>query len=602
MRLRTRLLFSHGVVILLAIVAFAAALYAIQDLSGRVDAIAADKMEALESTERIRGEFSNVIRAVLQQSLSEESTETPQAIAAAADALAGLHTAIENSRNYFLEPNERTVFNEVAADYQRFAAAVIAWQQGKLSANESANRISNIFRELRTGVARLRELKSNELSASTIAAREFANSMFALLGALALLLLCVGIFTMLRLVRVVCFQVDDLSDAVAKMSKGNYDVSCKQAAVDEFNVLGHHLENMGRQLNVLRDTNVDRVMAEQRRTNAVLDSIDDGLVIFSDAGMIERINAVAERQLGVAIGAAIGQRFEDIADVSTGRHIRQVLASGEYVDAGRPEIRIERDGDIRIIAYTLHRFVERQSDRIGVVMVMRDVTVQHEFDKMRSEFVLRASHELRTPIASIRMGLGLLGEKLDFAEGSRELELYQTVQQELTRMVSLLTDLLDLSRLRVGQQTLERVPSSIEETLAAARQRFEPVASAARISLVLQPVPTLPHLALSRNAFDRVLDNLITNAIRHTQAGGSITLSAELTPRHLFVNIADTGEGITLAQQALIFEPFVQIGSKRGGAGLGLAICKEIVQQHGGELRVESQPRRGSTFTIALPV
>ncbi len=110
--------------------------------------------------------------------------------------------------------------------------------------------------------------------------------------------------------------------------------------------------------------------------------------------------------------AAIGKGFESVGDESIARHIRQVLASGEFIDIGRPELRIRHDDEERIIAYSLHRFVESQSDRIGVVMVLRDVTVQHAFDKMRSEFVLRASHELRTPIASIRMGLGLLGEKM----------------------------------------------------------------------------------------------------------------------------------------------------------------------------------------------
>ncbi len=597
MRLRSRLLLSHGVIIALAVVAFAAAMFAIHDLSRRVDLIASDKMEALDSTERIRGEFSNVIRALLQQSLAGE----PGARAAPTGALTGLQAAIDGSRQYFQRPNEIAVFNEVQADYQRFATAIAEWQNGTLSSRESADRISNIFRELRTGVARLRELKSNALGESTQSAREFAGAMFALLGALALLLLCVGIFAMLRLVRVVCFQVDDLSEAVEKMSRGEYDISCKQAAIKEFNLLGVHLENMGRQLNVLRDTNLERVVSEQRRTNAVLDSIDDGLVIFSDQGTIERINPVAERQLGIEPGMAIGKRFEEIGDGTTGRHIRQVLASGEYIDAGRPEIRIELNNEVRIIAYSLHRFVESHSDRIGCVMVLRDVTVQHEFDKMRSEFVLRASHELRTPIASIRMGLGLLGEKLDFAAGSRERELYNTVQHELARMVSLLTDLLDLSRLRVGEQTLERAPTNIEEMIVQTRERFELHATAAGVTLTAEVMPGLPHLSLSRSAFDRVLDNLLTNALRHTSAGGSVQLSAEMNSRAVLIRVADTGEGISLAQQALIFQPFVQIGTKRGGAGLGLAICKEIVHQHGGEISVNSQPRRGTIFTITLP-
>ncbi len=596
MRLRSRLLISHGIVILLAIVAFAAALYGIQDLAHRVDAIAENKMEGLESTERIRNAFSNEVRDLLSQTLSNRTDAAQTTVA-----LDEMRKAIESARSYFSAPEEQRAFAGVEDDFHRFADAVNAWQNGTVSSNDSAERISDVFKELRTGVAQLRALKSNELGQSTQAAREFAQSMFELLGALALLLLFGGIFAMLRLTRSVCFQVDDLRDAVEKMSGGDYDVTCKQAAIHEFNVLCRHLEHMGGQLRVLRTTNVERVLAEQRRTNAVLDSIDDGLVIFSEDGQIERINSVAERQLGARPGDAIGKRFEDIGDVRAGRHIRQVLASGEYVDSGNPEIRIECDDIVRTVAYSLHRFVESQSDRIGVVMVMRDVTVQHEFDKMRSEFVLRASHELRTPIASIRMGLGLLGEKLEFAEGSRELELYQTVQQELTRMVGLLTDLLDLSRLRVGQQTFELAPTSIEDMLIGARARFAPSAASAGISLSLKTEPNLPHLTLSRSAFDRVLDNLINNALRHTPAGGSIALSAESTPRAVLIHVADTGEGIALAQHALIFQPFVQIGSKRGGAGLGLAICKEIVQQHGGEISVDSQPRRGTTFTISLP-
>ena len=353
---------------------------------------------------------------------------------------------------------------------------------------------------------------------------------------------------------------------------------------------------------MLRDTNIERVLAEQRRTTAVLDSIDDGLVIFSDQGVIERINAVAERQLGVEPDATIGKGFEAIGDKSIARHIRQMLASGEFIDIGRPELRIQHDGEERIIAYSLHRFVESQSDRAGVVMVLRDVTVQHAFDTMRSEFVMRASHELRTPIASIRMGLSLLGEKIDFAEGSRERELYQTVQQEITRMVGLLTDLLDLSRMRVGHQKFELSPTNIADMLNDCGHRFALPVASANLTIAVHVQEGLPHVPLSRSAFDRVLDNLVGNAVRHTPAGGSIGLSAELVNNTLLIRVSDTGEGIALAQQALIFQPFVQIGAKRGGAGLGLAICKEIVQQHGGNISIYSQPRRGTTFTISLPV
>ncbi|HEX4481790.1 MAG TPA: ATP-binding protein [Rudaea sp.] len=597
MTLRSRLLFSHSVVIALAMIAFVAALYSIDNLHGRVERIAQGRQGIIDSTERIRDEFSNVMRSVIEEGVSE-TRDRSRSVAA----VNGLRGAIEASRKYFQAPEEKSAFDALQANFQAFADAVEGWSARTIEPADSAQRIAEAYSRLRIAAVQLRDLKIEQVNLAATQARDFTQMMMFLLAALALALLCVGIFTTLRLVRVVCFQVDSLTDVVDKMSHGEYDVSCGDASVVEFNLLGRHLENMGRQLSALRDTNVERVIAEQRRTSAVLDSIDDGLVIFSDQAVIERINAVAERQLGVEPGTAVGKRFEQIGDETIARHISQVLASGELIDVGRPELRIEHDNEVRIVAFSLHRFVESQSDRIGVVMVLRDVTVQHAFDKMRSEFVLRASHELRTPIASIRMGLSLLGEKMDFAEGSRERELYQTVQQEVTRMIGLLTDLLDLSRMRVGQQKFELAPTNIAEMLVDAGHRFELQAAASKLTLSVHVQEGLPHVPLSRSTFDRVFDNLIGNAMRHTAPGGSIGLSAELTRNTLLIRVADTGEGIPLAQQALIFQPFVQIGAKRGGAGLGLAICKEIVQLHGGTISIYSQPRRGTTFTISLPV
>jgi NtrC-family two-component system sensor histidine kinase KinB len=597
MTLRARLLLSHSVVIALAMIAFIAALYAIDDLRSRVDRIAQSRQTIIDSTERVRAEFSNVMRAVIEDGVSESTDRTHSTQAAH-----GLSGAIEDSRAYFQTPEEKTAFGVLESSSQSFVDAIDGWSARRITPEESARRISDSYSRVRNAAVELRDMKLQQVGLAAAEARDFTQTMVVLLGSLALLLLCIGIITLLRLVRAICFQVDDISSVVEKMSRGEYDVKCKDASVLEFNALGRHLENMGRQLSMLRDTNVERIMAEQRRTSAVLDSIDDGLVIFSDQGVIERINAVAERQLGVEPDAAVGKGFESIGDESIARHIRQVLASGEFIDFGRPELRIQHDGEERIIAYSLHRFVESQSDRIGVVMVLRDVTVQHAFDKMRSEFVMRASHELRTPIASIRMGLSLLGEKMQFVEGSRERELYQTVQQEITRMVGLLTDLLDLSRMRVGEQRFELNPTNVADMLNECGQRFALSVASADLSLAVHVQEGLPHVPISRGAFDRVLDNLIGNAIRHTPAGGSIGLSAELVNNALVIRVADTGEGIALAQQALIFQPFVQIGAKRGGAGLGLAICKEIVQQHGGAISIYSQPRRGATFTISLPV
>ncbi len=137
--------------------------------------------------------------------------------------------------------------------------------------------------------------------------------------------------------------------------------------------------------------------------------------------------------------------------------------------------------------------------------------------------------------------------------------------------------------------------------VADARQRFAPAATSGEITLEDDLEPGLPRIELCRGAFDRVLDNLINNALRHTAPGGTIHLRAARSEAHVQITVTDTGEGIPANQLALVFQPFVQIGVRRSGAGLGLAICKEIVNQHGGEISVTSQLRLGSTFTISLP-
>jgi NtrC-family two-component system sensor histidine kinase KinB len=337
---------------------------------------------------------------------------------------------------------------------------------------------------------------------------------------------------------------------------------------------------------------------EQSRIAAILGSVQDGLVILDDEGNIESANATAERQLGIKAASAAGQPLATLGVPTVSAAVRDVLHGGHV--HGPIELHVHHDGDTSILACTMQRFPAGSDHRAGIALALRDVTVQREFDKMCGEFVLRASHELRTPIASVRMGLGLLGEKLDFPEGSRDRELYDTVQHELTRMVDLLSDLLDLSRLRMGEH-MEFVEMDIAEVLGDVQQRFAAAAEKAHIRWTTNIEPGLPMLSLSRDAIDRVCTNLVNNALSHTPAGGHVTLGAHRDRASIVITVTDNGAGISQARQSVAFEPFAH-AAKPIGAGLGLAICREIVRQHGGEIEIHSRPRQGTQFTITLPL
>jgi two-component system, NtrC family, sensor histidine kinase KinB len=172
----------------------------------------------------------------------------------------------------------------------------------------------------------------------------------------------------------------------------------------------------------------------------------------------------------------------------------------------------------------------------------------------------------------------------------------------MQRLMQLINDLLNFSRYQNGLQKLTLAPCDTNDLLEHARARFAELANAQNIDLVIEAQAQLPRLHADRAQLERVLDNLLGNALRHTSEGGQIRLQARRHGERLIISVEDNGEGIAYGQQGRIFEPFVQVGRKKGGAGLGLALCKEIVQLHGGRMGVYSRPGQGTQFYMALPL
>ena len=172
----------------------------------------------------------------------------------------------------------------------------------------------------------------------------------------------------------------------------------------------------------------------------------------------------------------------------------------------------------------------------------------------------------------------------------------------MQRLTQLINDLLNFSRYQSGQQKLDRSVCALDDLLGRAEARFADAAASKQIALLVELDNPLPRIQADIAQLDRVLDNLLDNAIRHTASGGRIRLQARRHGERVIVSVEDSGEGIAYSQQGRIFEPFVQVGRKKGGAGLGLALCKEIVQLHGGRMGVYSRPDQGTQFYMALPV
>ena len=333
----------------------------------------------------------------------------------------------------------------------------------------------------------------------------------------------------------------------------------------------------------------------------MLNSIDDGLVILDEHVRIERLNPIAARQFGTRVEDALGKSLDEVLgsdDFDAHAHLclQRAHPTGH---AAALEVSLGEGMSRRDLRCSFMPFVDT---RPGLVLVVRDVTAERRFARERNEFVLRASHELRTPLTGMRMALDLLVERARFAPDSREADLLQTVREETARLTTLLHNLLDISRLRSPIRATQ--PCKPEQAARAALQRFAGRARAMRIELRGQIAPELPDVQLDPAECDRVLDNLLDNALRHTPPGGRIVLSLAMASgsNEVELCVSDNGEGIAAHELQRIFDPFVQVGDKHGAAGLGLTLCREIIERHGGRIDAQSVPGVETRFCVYVPL
>jgi signal transduction histidine kinase len=240
---------------------------------------------------------------------------------------------------------------------------------------------------------------------------------------------------------------------------------------------------------------------------------------------------------------------------------------------------------------------------LGAALLLSDVTRFRLLDRVKSDLVATVSHELKTPLTSIRLDHHLLLEEAAGPLTGKQVELLLDARENSDRLLEMVNRLLDLARLEEGRQYLELWPESPKSLLEAAADSVRPRAEDQKVDLDVQVAPDLPKIKVDAQRLGHAFSNLLDNALQHTPRGGRIVLSAAPDGDSVVLAVADTGEGIPEQYLPEVFDRFFRIPgqSKRTGTGLGLAIVREIVTAHGGTVTCKSQAGQGATFTIRVP-
>jgi NtrC-family two-component system sensor histidine kinase KinB len=395
-------------------------------------------------------------------------------------------------------------------------------------------------------------------------------------------------------------------EASRKISAGDYAVQVPVETNDELGRLAGEFNRMATQLGHYHEMNIEQIISEKTKGEAILSSIEDGLVVFDPDLKVSGINPAGRRMLDLEFA-----RVETLmcADILPAPHVCEMIQ--RTVQTGiQPEvpeeqriITLQKGERSRHYLFSVTPIRGRERNLSGTVLLLRDVTRLKEVERLKSEFVMAASHELRTPLTGMGMSIDLLLEHASQGLAEKDRELLQAAHEEVHRMKALVNDLLDLSKIEAGRIELEFEKVPVQTLFEHVQEVFKGQAEMKHVKLASELAGDLPEVRADANKVTWVLTNLISNALRYVRQDGRIQIVAKRIGPHVHLSVRDDGPGIPLEYQSKIFQKFVQVkGRQSGGTGLGLAICKEIVRAHGGAIWVESSPGQGSTFTFTLPV
>ncbi len=420
------------------------------------------------------------------------------------------------------------------------------------------------------------------------------------LGALVL-----AVVLTLRMVRVVLTPLKELAERAERIGQGNLHERIQARRKDEIGALAQSFNSMAQNLLEARQKEERRLQRAEATSDAALASLYDPVVVSDAKGRIIHLNRAAEGLFGPAPASPRSPIVEHIGDKRIVSAIERAIQD-DAVSASEDEtalVPIKVGNTNR--TYRLRATPMKDADGVllGSVAVLEDVTHMRELDRLKTEFIGVASHELRTPVTSLLLSSELLMEGAAGPLTPEQIEIVKVQQQDLERLDKLMRELLDLTRLQAGNTPprLELVPP--EDLLKMTASGLKAAAKAKGVSLETQFEGDLGFVRADRSQLVRVLTNMANNAIRHTPGNGRVTLRASAIGDQVRFEVQDTGEGIPPEYLSRIFERFVQVpGATGGGAGLGLSISQTIVEAHGGRMKAESVLGEGSTFSFELPI
>ncbi|TGE25179.1 HAMP domain-containing protein [Hymenobacter aquaticus] len=522
-----------------------------------------------------------------------------------------LNQAFVREAGNVTEPGEQAVVDQLQEQLARLQEYQGAWLHGTGGAPDVAPDLTRRIRQL---TYRMIDLNTQALSRKNEAANRTATQQQRYVLALLTIALLTSLLFVLSVPEAAVGGLRQLTASIDHAANQDFTASIPIRGHDEFAAVGRSFNQMLVQLQTYRTSTLAELLAERNRVTSIVNHLDEGLLLIDQNRRIIVANPIAQSLLALPAAQLLGQPADAVAQ---GNDLLRTLLHHLDVPAARrqpeaPLLTIAQHGEEAYFRLSVNDviFFNEALDKqefVGWVLTLRNVSEFKKLDQAKSNFLATVSHELKTPLSSINFHLKLLENGRVGSLNAEQHDIVLTLKQENQRLLRLVSELIDVSRLESGNIQLNFQPSRVADIVQFAADTIQLQLRPKQLTLDLDVPATLPPVRADIEKTTWVLLNLLANAIRYSPEHEQIHIRAALTAdgQQVRLSVQDHGPGIAPQYQEKIFQRFAQIPNQSGyagGSGLGLSIAREFITSQGGQLGVSSELGTGSTFAFTLPV
>lgn len=456
---------------------------------------------------------------------------------------------------------------------------------------------------IRNDIFEIMKLNMNAIKEKSDIAKktaETANLWISIVGSLCFL---IAFNLLINLPHNIANPIKELTASIKEIANRNYSERVHFQNHNEYGDLAKSFNTMAEKLEEYSNSNLHKLTFEKKRLETLINNMHDPIIGLDSDDVILFVNDEALKIIGLKQEEVIGQVASNLA---LKNDLIKSLIINEKENSKVLPLKIFADGkesyfEKEIVNITITPTGEDQSVSIGNVIILRNITIFKELDFAKTNFIATVSHELKTPISSIKLSLQLLEKSETGAINEEQKQLIESIKDDSQRLLKITGELLDISQLETGNIHLSIEKSNPYGIVTNAIEAVKVQAEQKQIELVVEAENDLPEIKADSEKTGWVLINFLTNAIKYSSNQSKIIVKLKKENTQVVIQVIDKGKGIDKRYQSKVFDKYFQIpGSNKSGTGLGLAISKEFIEAQNGTISVESELGLGSTFSIGL--